>query len=158
MPRTIHPFPRCPKPARESRLSKLVSYYQCVFRRRRRIRKTEQEAIPTVCTLQPSWHFSREILKLLKHFETLLCLAGVPQNMSNRYENVTKINLGVWAWRSQYCFKKLTTTTFISRRKRNRAAHCTWSWIKAIFCEVTRHSVSIFWAFLRHTSNFLYLS
>ncbi len=40
VPQTIHPFPRCSKPARESRLSKLVGYYQyqCVFRRRRRTR------------------------------------------------------------------------------------------------------------------------
>ncbi len=40
VPRTIHPFPRCPKPARESRLSKLAFYCQCVFRRRRRTRPT----------------------------------------------------------------------------------------------------------------------
>ncbi len=40
VPRTIHPFPRCPKPARESTLSKLVVHYQCVFRRRRRTRNT----------------------------------------------------------------------------------------------------------------------
>ena len=32
VPRKIHPFPR------ESRLSKLVLFYQCVFRRRRRTR------------------------------------------------------------------------------------------------------------------------
>ena len=39
--RTIYPFPRWPKPARESRLSKLVvSMYQRVFRRRRRTRST----------------------------------------------------------------------------------------------------------------------
>ncbi len=38
MPRTIHPFPRCPKPAGESKLSKLIDYYQYAFRRRRRIR------------------------------------------------------------------------------------------------------------------------
>ena len=37
-PRTIHPFPRCPKAALESRLSKLVVYYWCVFRHRRRTR------------------------------------------------------------------------------------------------------------------------
>ena len=36
--RTIHPFSRCPKPARESRLSELVVYYQCVIRHRRRTR------------------------------------------------------------------------------------------------------------------------
>ena len=38
VPRTIHPFPRCHKPARESRLSKLAYYCQCVVRRRRRKR------------------------------------------------------------------------------------------------------------------------
>ena len=38
--RTIHPFPRCPKPAWESRLSKLAFWCQCVFRRRRRTRLT----------------------------------------------------------------------------------------------------------------------
>ena len=30
-PQTIHPLPRCPKPARESRLSNLVVYYQCLY-------------------------------------------------------------------------------------------------------------------------------
>ncbi len=38
--RTIHPFPRCPDAARESRQSKLVIYFQCVLRRRRRTRST----------------------------------------------------------------------------------------------------------------------
>ncbi len=36
MPRTIHPFPSCPRPARESRLSIRVVYYQCLFRHHRR--------------------------------------------------------------------------------------------------------------------------
>ncbi len=36
--RTIHPFPRCPKPARESRLLKLAYHCQYIFRRRRRTR------------------------------------------------------------------------------------------------------------------------
>ena len=44
VPRTIHPFPGCPKPVRESRLSKLA-YCQCVFRRRRR---TRQEGLALV--------------------------------------------------------------------------------------------------------------
>ncbi len=38
--RTIHPFPRCLKPARESRLVKLAYCCQCVFRRRLRTRTT----------------------------------------------------------------------------------------------------------------------
>ena len=42
VPRTIHPFPRCLKPARESRLSKLAYCCQCVFRRRRRTRTTKK--------------------------------------------------------------------------------------------------------------------
>ena len=42
--RTMHPFPRCPKPARESRLSKLAYYCQCVFRHRRRTRLISRDA------------------------------------------------------------------------------------------------------------------
>ncbi len=38
--RIIHPFPRCLKPARESRLSKLAFSCQRAFRRRRRTRLT----------------------------------------------------------------------------------------------------------------------
>ncbi len=36
VPRTIHPFPRCPKPARGNRLPRDAIFNWCVFRRRRR--------------------------------------------------------------------------------------------------------------------------
>ncbi len=56
---TIHPFPGCPKPARESRLSKLVVNYQCVFRRRRRTRPTKNNfRTPTIVILNcGNWKF-----------------------------------------------------------------------------------------------------
>ena len=40
--RAIHPFPRYPKPAWESRLSIRPFFCQCVFRRRRRTRTTKR--------------------------------------------------------------------------------------------------------------------
>ncbi len=42
VPRTIHPFPGCPKPTRESRQTKMACCCQCVFRHRRRIRQLIQ--------------------------------------------------------------------------------------------------------------------
>ena len=52
VPRTIHPFPRCPKPARDSRLSKLVVYYPCVFRRRRRTRRNSKIFLENIFKLE----------------------------------------------------------------------------------------------------------
>ena len=56
LPRTIHPLPRCPKPAQKSRLSKLAYYCQCVFRRRRRNTTNTRSTVWLLgCHLQPYW-------------------------------------------------------------------------------------------------------
>ncbi len=108
----MYPFPRRSKPARVSRLSKLVGYYQCVFRRRRRTRPTTTSVeragasftvqVIVLCRLTRSpakidWHFlfpwSMEsfqqnlifISSTTQRHEHIL----VPLSMQNRKEKLT---------------------------------------------------------------------
>ena len=84
VPRTIHPFPRCPKPARERRLSKQVAYYQCVFRRRRRTRPMFRGYI----LFHPRahlWHFVLRASNVRSAFSSRLSLLLVSSIPSIHY-------------------------------------------------------------------------
>ena len=73
MPRTIHPFPRCHRPARESRLSKLAFLCHCVFRRRRRTRLI---IIPCNIFFQHEWFFCYESKHLEQRNKTKLVMCS----------------------------------------------------------------------------------
>ena len=83
--KNIHPFPRRPKPARESRLSKLAFSCQCVFRHRRRTRPTT-----TLCSQTISQFFLLIIFYPVPHDfqEVLLRLEPVVAHVGDLVRGV----------------------------------------------------------------------